>query len=207
MSQSDRQSRKKIQPASCSICRHPDRVQIELKACEGVSLSAIAKQFGPSRFAIARHMKSHVTPARRLELAGSGEVLKLVEAAAREDQELIKSYVLNRKIATNRMMACVELGDVGGINLMIARINDTNAAIAKLTGQVGNLNLTLHQHNVVNNFIGSPEFVKMVALSGQALIAFPEARVALMDAYRDFGGDAAPALSLPMIDGELVDAE
>ena len=207
MSQADRQSRKKIQPGSCGCCKSADRVSIELKVCEGVSLSAVSKQFGPSKFAIARHMKGHVTPARRLELAGSGEVLKLVEAAAREDQELIKSYVLNRKIATNRMMACVELGDVGGINLMIARINDTNAAIAKLTGQVGNLNLTLHQTNVVNNFVGSPEFVKMVALSGQALIAFPEARVALMDAYRDFGSDAAPALSLPMIDGELVDAE
>lgn len=207
MSQSDRQSRKKIQPASCGCCRHPDRVQIELKACEGASLTSISRQWGPSRFVIARHMANHVTPARKAELAGTSVVADLVAEAAREDRSLLDGYRLNRRIATNWLLACAETGDSSGVNLMLARLNETYLGIAKLTGQIGQLSVSLHQHNVVNNFVGSPEFGELVAVTVGALRDFPEARRRVVDAIRDMSGDMAPALSLPAIEGELADVE
>ena len=212
MSQADRQSRKKIQPASCGCCRHPDRVQIELKAMEGASLSAIAKQYGPgrglSRWALSRHMANHVTPARKAELAGTSVVADLVAEAAKEDRSLLDGYRLNRKIATNRLLACAEVGDTSGLNLMLARLNETYLGIAKLTGQIGQLSVSLHQHNTtINSVIGSPEFGELVAVTVGALCDFPDARRRVVDAIRTMSGDVAPALSLPSIVGELAHVE
>lgn len=90
---------------------------------------------------------------------------------------------------------------------MLARLNETYLGIAKLTGQIGQLSVSLHQHNVVNNFVGSPEFGELVAVTVGALRDFPEARRRVVDAIRDMSGDMAPALSLPAIEGELADVE
>ena len=152
-------------------------------------------------------MANHVTPARKAELAGTSVVADLVAEAAREDRSLLDGYRLNRRIATNRLLACAETGDSSGVNLMLARLNETYLGIAKLTGQIGQLSVSLHQHNVVNNFVGSPEFGELVAVTVGALRDFPEARRRVVDAIRDMSGDMAPALSLPAIEGELADVE
>jgi hypothetical protein len=204
VSSTDRQSRKKMQPGRCSICAHADRVSIEIKICEGVALSAISRQWGPSRFALARHAANHISPARRRELAGTGVVADLVEEAAREDRSLLDGYRLNRKIATNRLLACAEIGDTSGLNLMLARLNETYAGIAKLTGQVGQLNVTLNQTNTINNFVGSPEFGELVAVTVNALRDFPEARERVVRAIRDMSDDVAPP-AMPMIEGDTAE--
>lgn len=209
MSKTDRPSRRKMQPGRCLVCQHPDRVQIELAICEGVALTAIAKRWsGPSRWALARHASHHITPARKLELVGSSAVVELVEAAAKEDQSLLSGYALNRKIATNRLLACAEVGDTGGINLMLARLHENYAGVAKLTGQVGNLSLVLNQNNTTISFDTSPAYLKLVEVVLEELRDLPEKRANIIRAIRNIE-DSEPEREpppVPMIEGELVHA-
>lgn len=50
-------------PKSCSICTHPDRMEIEAKLVAGTSLRDIAGQFAVSRNAVHRHKQNCLTSA------------------------------------------------------------------------------------------------------------------------------------------------
>ncbi|MCR4432604.1 MAG: hypothetical protein NUV70_00975 [Caldiserica bacterium] len=52
-------------PGKCSICTHPNRLEIEKKISEGVSYRDIAKQFSVSKSAVGNHVIKHIPVAIR----------------------------------------------------------------------------------------------------------------------------------------------
>src|SRR5438874_1481914 len=65
----------KYMPRTCTICVHPQRLEIEKAIVTGTSLRDIADQFGPSKNAVMRH-RTHVSDA----IARSTEALELVRS-------------------------------------------------------------------------------------------------------------------------------
>lgn len=57
---------------TCTICRHPQRLELERAIVSGVPMRDISRQFGPSRSAIARH-RGHIADT-------IGEVQEIREA-------------------------------------------------------------------------------------------------------------------------------
>jgi hypothetical protein len=172
-------------------------------------MDSIAKEYpGITRFSIKRHFDNHVSDKRKCELlAGSDQIATLVSAAAKEDRSLLDYYILNRGIAAKRMLACAEAGDTHGVNLMLARLHENYAGIARLTGQIGQLSLTISQtNNVTNNFVGSPAYLKLVEIVLEQLRDLPERRAAIVAALRDLGDDAeTPRPNAPaLIEGEVL---
>jgi hypothetical protein len=209
MTKTERPTRKQMQPGRCSICQHPNRVQIERLACEGAALEKVAAAFpGTTRFSIKRHLSNHVSDKRKCELlAGEGRIAALAEAAAKEDRSLLDYYILNRGIAANRMLACAEAGDTHGVNLMLARLHENYAGIARLTGQIGQLSLTLNQtNNTTFNFETSPAFVRLVEVVLDQLRDHPELRANVARAVREIG-EPAPTSEPLMLEGELAHVE
>jgi hypothetical protein len=209
VSATDRQSRKKMQPGRCSICTHADRVQIERLACEGAALDKIAKTFpGITRFSIKRHLANHVSDKRKGELlAGSGEIDDLIKGALKEDRKLLDYFRLTRGIIAKRMLACAEASDTHGVNLMIARMHENLIGIGRLTGEIGQLGVTLNQTNntIVNNFETSPAFIRIVEVVLEQLRDYPELRANVARAVREIG-DATPTHE-PLMLEELAHVE
>jgi hypothetical protein len=214
MSKTERPTRKQMQPGRCSICTHVDRVRIERLACEGAALEKVAAEFpGITRFSIKRHLLNHVSEKRKGELlAGSGEIDDLIKAAAKQDRSLIDYFRMTRGIIAKRMLACAEASDTHGVNLMIARMHENLAGIGRLTGQIGQLSLTLSQTNnlTVNNFETSPAFVRLVEVVLDQLRDHPELRANVARAVREIGDGASgpngSAYAAPpaMIEGEVL---
>jgi hypothetical protein len=173
-------------------------------------MESIAKQFPPiTRFSIMRHFANgHCSPKRQAELlAGSGELDELIKAAATQDRSLLDYFHLTRGIIAKRMLACAEASDTHGVNLMIARMHENLAGIARLTGQIGQLSLVLNQNNsvTVNNFETSPAFVRLVDVVLEQLRDYPELRANVARAVREIGD--APAPEPVLIEGELASVQ
>ena len=67
-------------PRSCTVCAHPERHSIEAALVAGRSLRDIARHFGVSKDAVARHAAEHLPPAlvRAKEEAEGNEALDLL---------------------------------------------------------------------------------------------------------------------------------
>ena len=79
-------------PRTCTICVHPQRLEIEKALVAGTSLRTISGQFGPSKTAVLRH-RTHVTEAiarnaEVQELARTGALLDDVRAGERRAERL-----------------------------------------------------------------------------------------------------------------------
>jgi hypothetical protein len=80
-------------PQTCSICKHPQRLEIERAIVAGTSLRTIAGQFGPSKTAVLRH-RTHVVEAiarstEARELVRTGTLLEDVRAGERRIESLV----------------------------------------------------------------------------------------------------------------------
>jgi hypothetical protein len=52
----------------CQICRHPDRMRIEIAKLSGAGSDNIAMRFGVHRDAVYNHMKKHLDEADRVAM-------------------------------------------------------------------------------------------------------------------------------------------
>ncbi|MFL6448521.1 MAG: hypothetical protein ACJ746_12645 [Bryobacteraceae bacterium] len=84
-------------PQKCSICNHPDRLEIDRAVIAGTPLRDIAGQFGPSKTAIARH-RPHISNAiaatvEAQDLARSGTLLEDIHAGRARAEKLYQAAV------------------------------------------------------------------------------------------------------------------
>lgn len=82
-------------PRTCTICKHPQRLQIEKALVIGTSVRDISGQYGPSKTAISRH-RTHVkeTIARSADAQESvrtGALLDDVRAGERRAEHLFEN--------------------------------------------------------------------------------------------------------------------
>jgi len=94
-------------PQTCTICTHPQRLQIERALVAGTSVRDIAGQYGPSKTAIGRH-RTHVVESiarsrEAKELVRTGALLDDVRAGEQRAEDLYANAqeILNRALKDN----------------------------------------------------------------------------------------------------------
>jgi hypothetical protein len=66
-----------MKPGSCTVCSHPQRVELEQAHLGGATLRTLAKQFGRNKDTIQKHVAQHIPAAAQ----------KAIEAANARDVE------------------------------------------------------------------------------------------------------------------------
>src|SRR5689334_25356286 len=84
LARSAQKPEKEARPWRCQVCKHPERLSIELARLSGMSLDRVAAKFDVQRDAVFRHMNNHVTPEARAALALDVPLEQIVERASQE---------------------------------------------------------------------------------------------------------------------------
>jgi hypothetical protein len=185
---------KKKGPA-CSICRHEHRALIESTRLAGASLDTIAAKYSVSRFAVFRHMKSHVPDDLKAELLAAVPLEQLAAEAAREGLTVLQYLSLTRATLVRQMQLASSVNDHHATATVARALNETNRLIAGITGELSTI-AARNNINITNNVAflqDHPEFARVQQSLLHALAPFPDARAAVVTALRALDADNAPA--------------
>jgi hypothetical protein len=69
-------------PQTCTICRHPERVDIEAGLRAGIPYRDISRQHNVSKDALSRHRARHMPRHTETGLAAAREIVTLLDSAA-----------------------------------------------------------------------------------------------------------------------------
>jgi hypothetical protein len=170
-------------PSPCKLCRYEDKLQIERDILSGrLKQVDAAKLVGCNKSSITRHMQNHVGKqvARVAEHFELKEGLNAIDALT-ESHERVLSIFNEAVNAGNRREALLAINaETKQLELM-----------AKITGQ------TSAPAQV--NFLIHPQFVKLKTMMVQKLTPFPEARVALSEAFEEMAQEAEQSEQLEEI--------
>ena len=154
----------------CTICRHPERSQIDRDLMQGFSQGALAKRYGVSQSSLSRHRLRCVTEviaAGNSVLVAAGEGITLVD----EIQDIKAKTV-----------AIYEAAKTKDPHLALA-------ALGSLTKQVEVFTSMMLKHEELNqtrsNIRHDPEFIEIRGRIVKALIPYPEARADVLKALSE----------------------
>ena len=155
-------------PQTCSICRHERRKMIDGELIEGVPLRDIARRYGVSKDALARHKSEHLP--ERLSRA------KAAETVASADNLLDQLDQLRK-----RAMSLLDQAEAAGdFSTALRGVREARACLETLAEVSGELNrqpvIVLTQH---------PEWVDLRGRIVAALRPFPDARLHVLAALSD----------------------
>jgi hypothetical protein len=107
-------------PRPCSICQHPQRVEIEASVLSGVSIRSAAKAAGASPFALQRHLQ---------------HVASIVAKAVKDEGRQVD--------ASRKLPARIEelIADVRAITKAAKKKHDWNAALAGIRANLSCLEM------------------------------------------------------------------
>ncbi len=149
----------------CTICHHPQRKEIEEAITDGISYRVISRQFGVGHDAVQRHVAGHIK-----------EAIKQSQEAKQEAQALNVVEQL-QTINTVTMDILREARDEkkNGMALFaIDRVQKQLELQAKLLGDINDAPQV--------NIILTPEWRSIRTTIVQALVPFPDARIAVANA-------------------------
>jgi hypothetical protein len=177
----------------CQICRHSERWRIELLRAGGAGIDALAAKFGVERDAVWRHWHNHVSPEMKAKwLCGPAELANLAEKAAEEGDSVLDYLRMIRTVLTGQLAAVSEAGDARSAAYVAGRLTHTLEAIARVTGEIGQLAQTINVTNNVAILAEHPAFLKVQASILRALAPYADARAAVVMALRDLDAERAP---------------
>ena len=190
----------------CQVCKHPERIRIELMRASGVSLDVIASKFNVGRDAVNRHWHGHVADQMKASfLAGPLQLEELAQKAAETGTSVLDHLHAIRVVLFSHLTTATEAGDGNLAANVAGRLTHVLETIARISGELGAL-ATNTTFNITNNQVvltQTPAFLKVQASLLHALAPFPEARAAVVAALRELDGDnapaAVPALPKPMV--------
>jgi hypothetical protein len=174
----------------CTVCAHDERWRIELLRAGGASLDSLATKFGLSKDAINRHWHNHVSAEMKASyLVGPAQLAELAEKAADEGASVLDHFRAVRTMLMSQLAATTEAGDARGAAIVAGQLVGVLEKIGKVTGEIatiaqGTINI---QNNVA--IVNSPQFAKVQAAQLAALAPFPEARAAVVAAWRALEAD------------------
>jgi hypothetical protein len=184
----------------CQVCRHQDRWRIELLRAGGASLDSLADKFGVDRDAIWRHWRDHVSAeAKAGYLCGPSELARLAEKAAQEGDSVLDYLRLCRTVLTGQLAAMSEAGDARGAAYVASQLTKTLEAIARVTGELGDLARSTINFNGNVAIVDNPEFSRSLAVLLRALAPYPDARGAAVAALRDLSAQG------PQVDTKVIE--
>ena len=123
-------------PRRCTICDHPDRVQIETLLLEGVTKRDISRRFAVSKDAVARHQAGHISP--RLASA------KAAQETADEASLLERLRSLNAEVS-HVLSRAKNGGDYDLALKAIARAESQILLEAKLVSEESSVKLVVYE--------------------------------------------------------------
>jgi hypothetical protein len=177
----------------CQVCRHPDKWRVELLRAGGASLDSLASKFNLDRDAIWRHWHQHVTDeAKASYLCGPADMEKLAVKAAQEGDSVLDYLRMCRSTLVAQLAAMNEAGDARGATYVAAQLTRTLEAMARVTGEIGDLarSVVITNNNV--QILHHPGFAQVQAALMRALAAHPAARADVVLALRSLDAGNAP---------------
>jgi hypothetical protein len=146
--------------AKCACCTHPELAAIDAACVAGESIRTIGARYGMSHTAVRRHKRDHISAA-----------LVAVAAAERDTSALARvEHLIERMEA---QLDAAEASGQAGLALSAgAQIRANIELLAKLTHELDTRPVT------VVNLQTTPEWLTVRAALFEALMAYPEARVA-----------------------------
>ena len=155
---------------TCTVCSHKDIDEINRLLLCSDSLRAIARQFGLSKDALARHKESHIP-----ELLSKSSDLKAEVESAQGNQTLAEVREL-KVTALDILEKAQSAGDLKTALLGIREARSCLELCMKAEGQIKDG----PQITIVSN----PEWIELRTLVINALEPYPEAREAVVYAIR-----------------------
>lgn len=114
-------------PQTCSVCRHPQRAEVDALLLESVPLRDIAGRFGLSKSALARHATEHL-PRDLVRAREAGEV-------ARADDLL--GQLRDLQARTLALLArAEEAADLRAALTAVSQVRANLELLAKLLGEL-----------------------------------------------------------------------
>ena len=129
----------------CSICNHPQRVEIDKALVAGVSYRAIASQYGVSREAAGRHKRNgHIAEqiakaAKKKEIKRAGEIANVVEEKERRevaDADRLLRVVEGLLAECLRMVKDAQVGDEGTKLRAVREARETAKLLLEVQGEL-----------------------------------------------------------------------
>ena len=152
-------------PRRCTVCDHPQRVEIDMQLVCGESYRTIADQFGLSKTALIRHKESHIPDALVKaqdagEVAQADDLLAQVKALQTEAQEILGEARAAGDLRTalrgiGQALSCLEL-----LSRIEGRLQDQQSV----------------QVNVNLDIFHSPEWVRVGRMLAEVLRDYPDLR-------------------------------
>lgn len=155
---------------TCTVCSHKDLDEINRLLLCSDSYRDIARQFGLSKDALARHKESHIP-----ELLSKSSDLKAEVESIQGNQTLAEVRELKVK-ALDILAEAQEAGDLKTALMGIREARSCLELCLKAEGQIKDG----PQITIINN----PEWVELRTVIIGALEPFPDARQAVIDAIR-----------------------
>jgi hypothetical protein len=189
----------------CTVCTHLERQRIELAMAAGTSKRAVASRFNVSSDAAWRHWRNHVTPQIKAAFATKSlrPGVELAKFAEDEGGGLLEHLKAVRQKLLVMLDSAIECADRNGAANVSARLHENFTITARLTGE---LMKHLPPTSVTNiNIQTSPQFLNMQARLILALAPFPDARRAVIQAFRAID-ETSPPLPPQMIEQVHADA-
>lgn len=186
----------------CAICRHPERVRIEMMRMAGLSLDSIAEKFalGPGgRDQVWRHMQRHVTEDEKSVMLADVPIAEAAARAAEEGVSLLDYLALMRSALLQQVRLAASVNDRHGLAAVSGKALDCLREIGRLTGELKGM----QPQTIINqqiNFMASPAFAELQRTLIQALGPYPDAMAAVVGALQ--GLEAANAQVLTLEHGE-----
>ena len=195
--------------SQCKVCCLPADQQAVLERlhCSGASDQSLADRWGMSRWAVARHVKHHLTKARRVELmAGPVKIGNLVDRATDESRSVLEMYQVTRSLLFSRMLAAAEAGDNFGTSSVGRVLIDLLDKLAKLTGELRRMAGISITNNVLN-INSAPEYPDLEAGLLEIARTVPDAREPIITLLAKLEATSTPGSNgeaYAMIEGEAV---
>ena len=155
-------------PRTCTVCRHPNRTEIDAALVEHRPFRAIARQFDASKDALIRHHDNHL-PA---------ELVKAKEAAEVANADSLLDQVTSLRTRAITILDSAE--ESGDLKTAISAIREARGCIELLGKLAGEL-----QDAPTINVIVTPEWRQLQAVILAALEPHTEARLAVASALAE----------------------
>ena len=169
--------------STCTVCKHVERVRIELLLAGGASQTAVAAKYRLSKHAVHRHWANHVSDERRAALAlGPVQRQELAARVSEESASVLDHLKAVRAGLYQMFSAALDAGDRISGGLIAGRLHENLNAMARITGQLASSPLV--QVNNQTNLFLLPEFADVQATLIRVLAPHPAARADVIRAFR-----------------------
>jgi hypothetical protein len=181
---------KPLRHRPCQVCRHPDRLRIELLRLSGMSLDRVAARFQIHRDALHRHMLG-LGDADRAALIADLPMRELAQQAAEEGIGILDYLKVIRAVLMRQLLLAADGGDRAGTANLSGKAIECLRELGKITGEISSLT-SLTQVNNTAVFVNSPQFAELQTMLIEKLRDHPDALKAVVEGLQELEARSAP---------------